>query len=69
MAIQVLNPYVSSYSGEQIDRAINFVHTQIAEPFNTKITYQLDDFVVYEGLLYQCVNVNGTTVGNFVASD
>jgi len=29
--------------------------TQVAEPFSSSSTYAVDDFVVYNGFLYQCI--------------
>lgn len=49
-----LNTKQSSYSYSQIEKAINFVLTQVAIPFSTLATYDVDDFVVYDGFLYQC---------------
>jgi len=45
--------YISNYTGAQIDQAWNFIHTQIAEPFDNTKLYTTNDYVVHEGLLYQ----------------
>ena len=54
MAYEVYNAYQSEFTGHQIDAAVNFVHTQVAEPFDFHKAYVVDDLVVYDGFLYQC---------------
>jgi len=45
----------SSYTYTQIEQALTFALTQVAVPFSTSSTYAVDDVVVYEGFLYQCI--------------
>lgn len=58
-------------SDNTVVKAINKTLENFADEFNTTVgsTYAKDDCVIYDGILYQCTNVNGTTSGTFVTAD
>ena len=59
----------SAYSAFQlIDTEFGKIYTNIAPVFSTSSTYAVDDFVIYEGVLYKCINAI-TTAGDFDIND
>ena len=54
-----------------IVKAINKTLGNFADEFNTTegSTYAKDDCVLYNGVLYQCSNISGTTSGTFIPAD
>ena len=54
--MNVLQPtFIVNYTGKQIDEAINFFNTSVAEVYDSTKNYVVDDFVIYDGFLYQCL--------------
>ena len=54
-----------AYSGFQlIDTEFGKIYTNIAPVFSTSSTYAVDDFVIYQGVLYKCISPV-TTAGDF----
>ena len=58
-------------SDNTVVKAINKTLENFADEFNTTAgsTYNKDDCVIYDGVLYQCTNPSGTTSGTFVTAD
>lgn len=56
---------------KQLVSAVNQTISNLADDFNTTAgsTYAKDDCVLYNGVLYQCINNSGTTSGKFIAAD
>lgn len=56
---------------KQLVSAVNQTISNLADDFNTTAgsTYAKDDCVLYNGVLYQCINNNGTTSGTFINAD
>lgn len=56
---------------KQLVSAVNQTISNLADDFNTTAgsTYSKDDCVLYNGVLYQCINNSGTTSGTFIAAD
>lgn len=56
---------------KQLVSAVNQTISNLADDFNTTAgsTYAKDDCVLYNGVLYQCINNSGTTSGTFIDAD
>lgn len=56
---------------KQLVSAVNQTISNLADDFNTTAgsTYAKDDCVLYNGVLYQCINNSGTTSGTFINAD
>ena len=56
---------------KQLVSAVNQTISNLADDFNTTAgsTYAKDDCVLYNGVLYQCINNSGTTSGIFIDAD
>lgn len=56
---------------KQLVSAVNQTISNLADDFNTTAgsTYSKDDCVLYNGVLYQCINNSGTTSGTFIDAD
>ena len=50
-----LNTYKSNYTVKEIEQMVKFYTESVAGIFNTSTSYVVDDFVIYDGFLYQCI--------------
>ena len=51
-----LSTYSSTKTINEFENAIEIFNNTIADFFNETTSYIIDDFVIYEGNLYQCIN-------------